>query len=569
MRDGYYGNFTIDQSLSLENIEQVEVISGPGSVLYGTNSFSSVISITTKTEGKSVSTGYGSFNNIAGFGEFSTKGLYGSINYFQTDGFSPQYNSDGYKRDHPQDADNINALLKYKNKGLTLIGSYGSYNYEYKYRSSDKDYSFNRNPIYGAAGYDFDFKEKGKLSIFSYYNYFGFNKDKTKFLALDSDVIKERTIEYMNTALFGGNIDYFIDIKKHNLLIGTSYQQDMALKINAHTSYQIDEGDVSIDEEILTNPNVSRSDIAFYIQDVWNITDRVLLTTGLRYDVLSDFEDQFSYRVGLTGQTSSNIYAKLLYGTAYRTPSYREYLDIVSFNDDLEPEHLNTFEAQVGYVFTKGDINITYFNNVYVDFIQELLIDSIAVGDTFREVDDEMAFNFDKRSISGLELNAILYPVKGLSVNFGASYMLNATENAGQIPTGLYPAYNEQGTVDIKFLSDYTMSLTTSYQFLKDYRLGIKAIYFSDRQVPTDYQVDVPESVKNASNAKGFYKVDFFASARLHQKLNFDFRIQNLLNAEIYSPPYSNSTGYDAQWTGLTFNVRLKYNLSSKRSPAK
>lgn len=66
MRDGYYGNFTIDESLPLENIEQIEIISGPGSVLYGTNSFSSVISITTKTEGKSVSAKYGSFNSLSG-----------------------------------------------------------------------------------------------------------------------------------------------------------------------------------------------------------------------------------------------------------------------------------------------------------------------------------------------------------------------------------------------------------------------------------------------------------------------------------------------------------------------
>ena len=47
----------------------------------------------------------------------------------------------------------------------------------------------------------------------------------------------------------------------------------MALKINAHTSYDIDDGNVSIDEEILTNPDINRNDIAFYIQDLWNITD--------------------------------------------------------------------------------------------------------------------------------------------------------------------------------------------------------------------------------------------------------------------------------------------------------
>ena len=39
MRDSFYGHFDIDDSLPLDDAERIEIISGPGSVLYGTNAF--------------------------------------------------------------------------------------------------------------------------------------------------------------------------------------------------------------------------------------------------------------------------------------------------------------------------------------------------------------------------------------------------------------------------------------------------------------------------------------------------------------------------------------------------
>ena len=49
MHDSFYGHFDIDESQPLDDAERIEVISGPGSVLYGTNAFAGVISITTRS----------------------------------------------------------------------------------------------------------------------------------------------------------------------------------------------------------------------------------------------------------------------------------------------------------------------------------------------------------------------------------------------------------------------------------------------------------------------------------------------------------------------------------------
>jgi len=44
----------------------------------------------------------------------------------------------------------------------------------------------------------------------------------------------------------------------------------------------------------------SRNFKAFFIEDLWDITKTVRLTTGGRYDDYSDFGDKFSPRIGLT-----------------------------------------------------------------------------------------------------------------------------------------------------------------------------------------------------------------------------------------------------------------------------
>lgn len=135
--------------------------------------------------------------------------------------------------------------------------------------------------------------------------------------------------------------------------------------------------------------------------------------------------------------------------------------------------------------------------------------------------------------------------------------------NAGAIPTGVYfdnTGFSEN-EVDITFLSDFTFNLTASYNFLENYRLGFKAFYFSDRGVPANYQTDVPVEVQNPDNANGFVKMDIFARAKIAEKFDIDFRVNNILNQQIYSPPYGGSDGYDIEWMGTVFSIGARYSF--------
>ena len=122
MRDSYYGNFLIDEMVPIESIEKIEVLNGPGSVLYGANSFSGVISITTKTEGRSVGIDYGSFNTYSTQAEYGNDNFYFNLNNFSTDGFQPEYMTDGKSRNVDQSGYGQFVLAKYKKRQLFSNG---------------------------------------------------------------------------------------------------------------------------------------------------------------------------------------------------------------------------------------------------------------------------------------------------------------------------------------------------------------------------------------------------------------------------------------------------------------
>lgn len=561
MRDSYYGNFNVDEMIPLENIKKIEVLNGPGSVLYGANSFAGVISITTKSEGKSVQAAYGSFNSLETFAEYDVNGFYASGKFYQTDGFQPEYQSDGYQRDVDQKGQLGYGSLKYKYNDLTLAATMTNYVYPYKYRSTKKEYVFTRTPITGSITYKPQIDETSSLSVLAYVNDYGFSREKTKFINRTSDTIKEHSVNRHDTQIWGSEISYNKIAGKHSFIIGNSWQMDRAIDMKETIDYHIDgAGELGVGESIL-DPEVARTVIGFYGQDVYEINEYLLLTGGLRYDVLTAFDDQFNYRIGLTGQ-KGKVYGKALYGTAYRVPSYREYLDVDAPNLALGPEHLKTLELQVGYVTKKFDVNLTFFNNSYEDFIQELVVDSIFENGVYREVDDEMAFNFKKKNISGLEINANIIPKSGLLINTGLTVLLNTTEELGSLSDDVYvsQAYTLEKN-ELAFLGSMSGFLNASYTINKKYTFGLNTLFMGDRGVTKDYQEGVPSGVQNVNNAKGYVKMDLISRIRLlsRSNLHLTLKVANLLNSKIYSPPFGGSTDYDIEWTGMTYRVGAIY----------
>lgn len=89
------------------------------------------------------------------------------------------------------------------------------------------------------------------------------------------------------------------------------------------------------------------------LQDVWEMLPDWTLTAGVRYDHYSDFGGTTNPRAALVWNTSQNLTTKLLYGRAFRAPSFSELYSInnpvVIGNPTLKPETIDTLELAFAY----------------------------------------------------------------------------------------------------------------------------------------------------------------------------------------------------------------------------
>lgn len=90
-----------------------------------------------------------------------------------------------------------------------------------------------------------------------------------------------------------------------------------------------------------------------YVQDEWSLSRNWTLTAGVRHDNYSDFGHTTNPRLALVWDTGASVTAKLLYGRAFRAPSFVEQYNINNpialGNPSVTPEKMETWEAAVSW----------------------------------------------------------------------------------------------------------------------------------------------------------------------------------------------------------------------------
>jgi len=122
------------------------------------------------------------------------------------------------------------------------------------------------------------------------------------------------------------------------------------------------------------------------IQDEWQFAKDWHLTTGLRFDHYSDFGGTLNPRAALVWNINSELTAKLLYGQAYRAPSfveqYQQNSPLFLGNPALSPETISTTELAFDYRPTK---NLRTALNLYHYEIRDLISGPISGAGTLTE----------------------------------------------------------------------------------------------------------------------------------------------------------------------------------------
>jgi outer membrane cobalamin receptor len=174
-----------------------------------------------------------------------------------------------------------------------------------------------------------------------------------------------------------------------------------------------------------------------YAQDEWSVANDWTLTAGVRHDRYSDFGSTTNPRLAVVWDASLDLTAKLLYGTAFRAPSFNDQYGVnpvASGNPLIRPETIRTVEAAVQWHANPAlQFNLSVFRYGMSDIIRTTPNPAPAPGAAFR--------NAGSQHGSGAELEWVWDARRTL--RFAGSYAYQRSiDEATRTDAGLAPRHH-------------------------------------------------------------------------------------------------------------------------------
>ncbi|RDH85306.1 MAG: hypothetical protein DIZ80_02495 [endosymbiont of Galathealinum brachiosum] len=584
----------ISNQFSTHNIKQVEVINGPGSVLYGANAYVGVINIITKQGDKEfndveISLDAGTQDTNAYSAVFAKSygdlRIAGSVRVASSDNwdFSEFVNdTQNFSEGFPVIVQNGNNALSpgegYRNTGKAIPLSFridfkefyfgfesynlqsgkGLENVALDYNAQEDVREFENQYI----GWDHDLTETTHINL-EYQHYreklwgTNYSYDQSIFddlvangrdpnAPLTDEEIHEDFVLYYSQENSSGS-----ERHRFNAQIDTMIANDWSL-IAGYTFDQLDVLGVAIsrddpvpafDETVsfdnaLRRPFYKTDKHSLYAQLKKSFFDNVLhMTLGGRVDDQEIYGAINTFRGGLVFQATESTNYKLLYGQAFREPNIFEQGanndPDKPFNDDLKPATIDTYELAVNHRIHRSlKAQLVFFHSVATDLLKPAsTVDFVNSG--------------EKIVSEGLE-SQIFYKYKSFSGDLSYTY----TNPEDVVING--------ETIKSLNISDHRLSLGLNYDVLKAVRLNARVNYFSDLQAEHG-NPDIEEVIDISSATQ----LDLTLSTRHFNyeglKLSFMLTVKNALNEEQYLPNVRNGGPMQFLQPGRQIISRLSF----------
>jgi outer membrane receptor protein involved in Fe transport len=384
---GIFGHPLSDAYVA-SDVEKVEIIRGPASILYGSNAMAGAINIITK---KQVQDGL-KVNFGAAFGSFDTQKYYGTI---------------GYKKDklsvfaslnHDQ-TDGIRANTDFNiTNGYTKLGYELSKHFDLTADFSIAKYNGDDNgSVYAApAPFNIDIA-RGKTSVslenkydkvegaLKIYHNFGTHDLSDGFHSTDRN---SGLMFYQTLKLFtGSNITVGTDIKQYGGKVNQTAVKDSLITVNESAVYA-------------------------YAQQM--LLDKLNLSVGLRLEYNSKYGNELVPFAGLTYNPTSTTTFKTSVSKGFRSPTIME-LYLYAPNSDLKPERMMNYE-------------VNWLQSVLDNRIQFDLTAYFIKGDNIIQVTPGVPPAMTRKNLGafinkGVEFSAKYVIARNLYVNANYSYL--------------------------------------------------------------------------------------------------------------------------------------------------
>ena len=540
--------------LPVENIARIEVIRGPGSAIYGADAFAGTINIITKSyaeiDGTSIGVRAGSFNSWDTWLQHGSRvGEFDIATYLKiggTDGQRREVSSDAVGRSGPVNLghDDIDAQLDIgydkfrwraaytlRDKLGTGVGIFGALDASGQIRSEriSTDLSWT----------DQNFGRDLSLTLQAAYMDLA-NEVTTPLVIVPSGVSPafpdgmigtpnkwERQTRLSATSVYSGFAD-------HRLRFGLGHDEMEIYRTSETKNFtQIPSLTplpmyTASGANLFLSPHKRQVDY-LYAQDEWSFARDWTLTGGIRTDDYSDFGNTTNPRLALVWEARQDTTIKLMYGTAFRAPSFIEQYatgnPVALGNPALMPEKITTLEGVVIWQ-ARHDLqtSLSLFQHEISDIISQ-------TGATY--------LNGGKQKGSGGELELTWDALPNLRITGNYAYQKNIDQTTQQ-DAGYAPHHHAYSRAD--------WSLRPGWQ------LGGQINYVADRaRAAGDTRPAVPD----------YTSLDLtLRTLRLKKGWDFSASVYNLFNADIREPSRSDSgITFDYPMPGRTVWLQARYSL--------
>jgi iron complex outermembrane receptor protein len=157
------------------------------------------------------------------------------------------------------------------------------------------------------------------------------------------------TDEKLNSRRYGAEAVWERASGPHQLMAGLGLGHESAFDLAVTSSYDFHaQRAFDVPKPLEVGPGVGRTLLSAFVQDSWSPRARVALTGGLRFDRVGNAASQVSPRAVAVLSLPRQAKLKLLYGRAFRAPTFAERdlaLPALDGNAALAPLHVDTLEA--------------------------------------------------------------------------------------------------------------------------------------------------------------------------------------------------------------------------------
>ena len=328
----------------IKHVTGIQVVKGSQGTLYGANAVGGVINfITTDSFANSISTTVGSNN---------TKGITLKI-HRDIDNHSISIIADGTKSDGISIAPSGTEKDGFDTNNITINTNSKYEGYDIRTtlirRTSDSD-------LDGGNSDDLDYTAESDMNLYQLSSKIDNSNGFTNFTFSRTEYDRE----YVN----GTEIDTYDSTSNTYILTNTLLKSNF--DITPGIEYEYFDGSFNNTGSYTAKVDTDGENVGYFVNGNLIVSDKLLVSAGIREDDPSLFNNYTTYRLGGTYDLTGTLKLKSNYATSVKTPTLYEMHGSDSYgyngNPNLQPEEAETID--IGFEYTVGNsvLDFVYFS---------------------------------------------------------------------------------------------------------------------------------------------------------------------------------------------------------------